>query len=156
PGFVDVTAPYDPEGAKRRAERFRQKVARTRFDPDLDANRKWRRRMQSMTVLDDHGRPSPLVVRNWVPCGKCSVCLRRRQRKWTARSYSEWELSDERVEIIDGEEVRCRTWMVTLTISDEGLYLVDAGCVAICRDEGKDFETLPEQLRLALRFRVLS
>lgn len=42
----------------------------------------------------------------WVPCRKCSQCLRRRRRMWYARMMQESQLA-------------VRTWFVTLTFRDD-------------------------------------
>lgn len=89
---------------------------------------------------------SPLSKRTdngieFVPCGQCSECLRKRQQDWTIRTLIEWEHTVVRRKFIP--------YFVTLTYDDSHISIIDTDIEPIYVLNYKDVHQLWNYLRIA-------
>lgn len=76
-------------------------------------------------------------VERHVPCRKCANCLERRSKHWQARAWHEIKRSH-------------RTWMATLTLSDDTVSRGLNVCRGSLLKQGLDFDALPPGERFAM------
>lgn len=66
-----------------------------------------------------------LLFSTKVPCGKCELCLKRRQREWFVRCYEEWKHAQ-------------TAFFVTLTYDDKNIPIKD-GVPVVSKKDCQDF-----------------